>query len=104
MCPVYHSIIHTDLKPENVLLDLPPRPPPDSEQPPPLKNRAPKVGAAVKGVAATIDELNTALSLADEHGLTVEERRKLKKKVWEMHRTRGGPSSLNKTVASFSRQ
>ncbi|CAN0283939.1 unnamed protein product, partial [Ectocarpus sp. 12 AP-2014] len=26
------NIIHTDLKPENVLLDLPPRPPPESEQ------------------------------------------------------------------------
>ncbi|CAN0215285.1 unnamed protein product, partial [Discosporangium mesarthrocarpum] len=28
------NIIHTDLKPENVLLDLPPRPPPESQQPP----------------------------------------------------------------------
>lgn len=75
------SIIHTDLKPENVLLDLPPRPPPDSEQPPPLQGRQRKAGAAVKGVAATIEELNTALALADEHGLSAEEKRKLKKKV-----------------------
>lgn len=75
------SIIHTDLKPENVLLDLPPRPPPESEQPPPLQGRVPKVGAAMKGVAATIEDLSTALSLAGEHGLTAEEKRKLKKKV-----------------------
>lgn len=64
-----------------MLLDLPPRPPPESEQPPPLQGRAPKVGAAIKGVAATIEDLNTALSLADEHGLSAEEKRKLKKKV-----------------------
>lgn len=75
------SIIHTDLKPENVLLDLPPRPPPDSEQPPPLAGKPPKSGAVMKGVAATIDDLSAALALADAHGLTAEEKRKLKKKV-----------------------
>lgn len=73
------SIIHTDLKPENVLLDNPPRPPPESEQPPPLQNK--KSGAVPQGLATTIEDLNIALSLADEHGLSAEEKRKLKKKV-----------------------
>ncbi|CAM9466325.1 unnamed protein product [Scytosiphon promiscuus] len=75
------NIIHTDLKPENVLLDLPPRPPPDSEQPPPLQGRVSKAGMALKGVATTIEDLSTALSLADENGMSVEEKRKLKKKL-----------------------
>lgn len=79
--PPPHSIIHTDLKPENVLLDLPPRPPPESEQPPPLPGRVSRAGIAMKGVATTIEDLNTALSLADQNGMTVEEKRKLKKKV-----------------------
>ena len=79
--PFLHSIIHTDLKPENVLLDLPPRPPPDSEQPPPLQGRVSKAGMALKGVATTIEDLNTALSLADQNGMSAEEKRKLKKKV-----------------------
>lgn len=35
----------------------------------------------MKGVAATIDDLSAALALADAHGLTAEEKRKLKKKV-----------------------
>lgn len=80
-CPNFRSIIHTDLKPENVLMDLPPRPPPDSEQPPPLRSRLPKGGFAVRGVAASIDELRATLALADKHGLSAEEKRKLKKKV-----------------------
>lgn len=75
------SIIHTDLKPENVLLDLPPRPPPESEQPPALQGRPIRVGPAVKGVAASIDDLSTALALADAHGLSADEKRRLKKKV-----------------------
>ncbi|CAM9336516.1 unnamed protein product, partial [Hapterophycus canaliculatus] len=75
------NIIHTDLKPENVLLDLPPRPPPDSEQPPPLQGRVSKAGMTLKGVATTIEDLSTALSLADENGMSVEEKRKLKKKL-----------------------
>lgn len=79
--PNFRSIIHTDLKPENVLMDLPPRPPPDSEQPPPLRSRIPKGGVAVRGVAASIDELRATLALADKHGLSAEEKRKLKKKV-----------------------
>lgn len=62
-------------------MDLPPRPPPDSEQPPALQGRRPKEGAAVRGVAATIEELSVALALADKHGLSSEEKRKLKKKV-----------------------
>lgn len=77
LCP--DSIIHTDLKPENVLLDLPPRPPPESDQPPPLPGKLPKGG--VQGVATTIDDLSAALAMADAHGLTAEEKRKLKKKV-----------------------
>lgn len=64
-----------------MLLDLPPRPPPDSEQPPPLQGRVSKAGIALKGVATTIEDLNTALSLADQNGMSVEEKRKLKKKV-----------------------
>lgn len=36
---------------------------------------------ALKGVATTIEDLSTALSLADENGMSVEEKRKLKKKV-----------------------
>lgn len=36
---------------------------------------------AMKGVATTIEDLNTALSLADQNGMSVEEKRKLKKKV-----------------------
>lgn len=62
-------------------MDLPPRPPPDSEQPPPLRTRLPKGGFAVRGVAASIDELRATLALADKHGLSSEEKRKLKKKV-----------------------
>ncbi len=81
LLPLLHSIIHTDLKPENVLLDLPPRPPPESEQPPPLPGRVSRAGMAMKGVATTIEDLNTALSLADQNGMSVEEKRKLKKKV-----------------------
>lgn len=79
--PFRRSIIHTDLKPENVLLDLPPRPPPDSEQPPPLQGRVSRAGITLKGVATTIEDLNTALSLADQNGMSAEEKRKLKKKV-----------------------
>ncbi|CAM9500353.1 unnamed protein product [Ectocarpus fasciculatus] len=75
------NIIHTDLKPENVLLDLPPRPPPESEQPPPLQGRESRAGMAMKGVATTIEDLNMALSMADENGLSAEEKRKLKKKL-----------------------
>eukprot|EP00752_Nemacystus_decipiens_P009400 g8403.t1 len=75
------NIIHTDLKPENVLLDLPPRPPPDSEQPPPLHGRVSRAGIALKGVATTIEDLSTALSLADQNGMSAEEKRKLKKKL-----------------------
>lgn len=36
---------------------------------------------ALKGVATTIEDLNTALSLADQNGMSTEEKRKLKKKV-----------------------
>lgn len=75
------SIIHTDLKPENVLLDLPPRPPPEAEQPPPLQSRHGNTAGAGQAVGATIDDLSLALSLADAHGLTAEEKRRLKKKV-----------------------
>ncbi|CBJ30526.1 Serine/threonine-protein kinase SRPK1, putative [Ectocarpus siliculosus] len=75
------NIIHTDLKPENVLLDLPPRPPPESEQPPPLQGRESRAGMAMKGVATTIEDLNMALSMADQNGLSAEEKRKLKKKL-----------------------
>lgn len=35
----------------------------------------------MKGIAATIDDLSAALALADAHGLSAEEKRKLKKKV-----------------------
>lgn len=35
----------------------------------------------MKGVATTIEDLSTALSLADQNGMSVEEKRKLKKKV-----------------------
>lgn len=73
------SIIHTDLKPENVLLDLPPRPPPEAEQPPRLPGKLPRGG--LQGVATTIDDLSAALAMADAHGLSAEEKRKLKKKV-----------------------
>lgn len=81
ICPPHDScsIIHTDLKPENVLLDLPPRPPPEAEQPPPLPGKLARAG--FQGVATTIDDLSAALAMADAHGLSAEEKRKLKKKV-----------------------
>lgn len=94
------SIIHTDLKPENVLLDLPPRPPPESEQPPSLQGRLPGVGAAVKGVATTINDLSTALALADAHGLSAEEKRKLKKKVLDTVSTREMPQIVEEALSS----
>ena len=40
-----------------------------------------RAGIALKGVATTIEDLNTALSLADQNGMSAEEKRKLKKKV-----------------------
>lgn len=88
---LFHSIIHTDLKPENVLLDLPPRPPPESEQPPPLQGRESRAGMAMKGVATTIEDLNMALSMADQNGLSAEEKRKLKKKVCAVDNTERMP-------------
>lgn len=74
-----------------MLLDIPPRPPPDSEQPPPLQGRGSKVGIAMKGVATTIEDLSTALSLADQNGMSVEEKRKLKKKVCAVSTSGGCP-------------
>ncbi|CAM9293202.1 unnamed protein product, partial [Choristocarpus tenellus] len=80
------NIIHTDLKPENVLLDLPPRPPPESKQPPGLVYAKEEGGKKAGGgggetVGVSIDELSIAIAQAEENGLSVEERRRLKKKV-----------------------
>lgn len=41
----------------------------------------------MKGVATTIEDLNMALSMADQNGLSAEEKRKLKKKVCAVEKT-----------------
>ncbi|CAM9692604.1 unnamed protein product [Chrysoparadoxa australica] len=67
------SIIHTDLKPENVLLDMPPSPPPLEEQP----GRATK-RKGDSGKPTTVEDIIGALANTD---MDQEERKKLKKRL-----------------------
>ncbi len=83
------SIIHTDLKPENVLLDRPPSIPPLREQPPHLKTR--RTGAQGGGFKSafkqtggnilSLEALDAELAAAYSNGLSMEERKRLKKRI-----------------------
>ncbi|KAG5179961.1 serine threonine protein kinase [Tribonema minus] len=105
-------IIHTDLKPENVLLDLPPRPPPRALQPPGPHDVEPsrgprrakergQAGAAAAATsperppqqAVTAEEVKRHLDLAAKTGASTEDLKKLRKKLKkkkQQEKKRGG--------------
>ncbi len=84
------SIIHTDLKPENVLLDRPPSIPPLCTQPPRLgtkRTAAPGGGGPksvfkqIGGSMLSLEALDAELAAAYSNGLSIEERKRLKKRI-----------------------
>ncbi len=89
------SIIHTDLKPENILLDYCPSIPPLCTQPPRLGTSvttiAPGIGGPPKsalkfkhqtgGNILSLESLDAELAAAHDNGLSVKERKRLKKRI-----------------------
>ncbi len=86
------SIIHTDLKPENILLDRSPSIPPLRTQPPRLGTSrttvAPGGGGSKSafkqqtgGNILSLESLDAELAAAHNNGLSVEERKRLKKRI-----------------------
>ncbi len=84
------SIIHTDLKPENVLLDRPPSIPPLCTQPPRLgtkRTAAPGGGGPksvfkqIGGSMLSLEALDAELAAAYSNGLSIEGRKRLKKRI-----------------------
>ncbi|CAM9243495.1 unnamed protein product, partial [Phaeothamnion confervicola] len=77
------GIIHTDLKPENVLLDMPPKAPPRHLQPPGPAERptARKAGAAARRKDPGAERLEGGTATVSLNGLTADEKRRLKKRM-----------------------